>query len=996
MSQSSKNTQEIPSTLLGKTPIESLLVTPDGTEGSVLAITHDILAVKNLQQELLFREHIFRTLAENSPNIIMRYDNECKRIYVNPAYAEQTGIPRDQALQTTPTAQWKMYLNMLTISADEYQKKVLHVIQTGESTQLLVEWERYSDHQRVSHDLHIVPEKDVQGNIIGALAIGHNITTYRKQKAILKTKELEFRTLAENLPDAVVRYDQNLKRTYVNMAWESVNNILRDEVLGKSPMEKAGRITDKANEFEAMLQRVLNTGKSEEFELDWKNKEGKVFFFNFHSVAEYDGTGNIISVLTIALDITSYKELEKALSSKEQLFRALAENSPDAIIRYDTSCRKIYLNRMAVKTFGRSASELLGETPTEATLIVNDKEFELKLQEVIRSKQEATIEVSTLSSEEQVWAEVRLIPEFDNHGELISVLAVGRHITERKQLEMHLNTTLSQFEQFINNITEMAWIKDKQSRYIIVNQVLANRFGVRVDDMIGKQDADFFDERTSRAHVEVDFQVMREGISLKVEEMISLNPDNEQWIESIKNPFKDSNGEIIGTIGTARDITERKHFEKQMAFMAHHDTLTNLPNRALAKDRAEQAIAHAKRNESKVALLFIDLDGFKTINDSLGHAFGDMMLKMVANRLKKHIRQTDTLSRQGGDEFLMMLTDVYDVEDVSSVAQKFLSEFEKPFQLDTHSLSSSISIGIALYPDDGKHFEALLQCADTAMYKAKEAGRNTYCFFTEAMNQEIFEHLHIQNDLKQAIAQQEFVLHYQPQIDLATNTISGVEALLRWNHPANGLVPPMKFIPIAESSGLILEIGAWVINEACRQAKRWHKQGINITMAVNISAVQFKRGNLEQVIEKALESSGFNPQYLELELTESILIHDTENILQSIKRLKSLGVRLSIDDFGTGYSSLSYLKRFAVDKLKIDKSFVQDILKDQEDAIIVGAIIQMAKSLNLKTIAEGVETKEVSEIIKSHGCDEVQGYYFAKPMCAEDFVHYFSQREFTV
>ncbi|MBE0497571.1 MAG: bifunctional diguanylate cyclase/phosphodiesterase, partial [Campylobacterales bacterium] len=379
---------------------------------------------------------------------------------------------------------------------------------------------------------------------------------------------------------------------------------------------------------------------------------------------------------------------------------------------------------------------------------------------------------------------------------------------------------------------------------------------------------------------------------------------------------------------------------------------------------------------------------FKTINDSLGHAFGDAMLKMVTNRLKKYIRQTDTLSRQGGDEFLMMLTDVCDVDDVSIMAQELLDEFKKPFQLDTHSISSSLSIGIALYPDDGQHFDGLLQRADTAMYKAKEAGRNTYCFFTEAMKQEIFEHLHIQNDLKQALVHKQFVLHYQPQIDLETNTISGAEALLRWNHPKNGLVPPMKFIPIAEFTGLILEIGEWVIYEACHQAASWHDQGVNITVAVNISAVQFKRGNLEQVIKKALESSGLNPQYLELELTESILIYDTENVLHAIRRLKSLGVKLSIDDFGTGYSSLSYLKRFAVDKLKIDQSFVRDILKDQEDNVIVKAIIQMAKNLGLKTIAEGVEDQDVVSLVRHYGCDEVQGFYFAKPMPHDEFLAY--------
>lgn len=1018
------------STLLGKTPTESLLVTPDdssnvlkslqhviatgqvdtvevtfekedgsyryyqhlhvpefshdGTVESVLAIGRDISAHKNLQQELLSREHMFRTLAENSPNIIMRYDKECQRVYVNPAYAEQTGIPIEKALHATPNAQWKMYLNMLTISAEAYQKKVLHVIQTGESTQLIVEWERYSDHQRVSHDLHIVPEKDLHGNITGALAIGHNITTYREQKTILKTKELEFRTLAENSPDAIVRYDRNLKRTYVNATWERANNILRSEILGKSPTEQTGRITDRVDEFEAMLRRVLNTGESEKFEVEWKNKEKKVFFFSFHSVAEYDGAGNIISVLTISRDISTQKELQNALSSQEQLFRALAENSPDSIIRYDTACRRTYVNPIVERVFGVPSTELLGKSPSETALLPESILHENALKKVLNSAQEFSLEVQfSLPNGQQIWGDIRLIPEFNKEGKVVSVLSVGRDITERKNLEIHLNATLSQFEQFINNIPEMAWIKDKNSHYVIVNQVFANRFEVSAKDMIGKNDFDFFDEKTSRAHIEVDLKVMREGNTCNVEEMISSNPDNEIWIESIKNPFRDSDGEIIGTIGAARDITERKHIEKQMAFMAQHDTLTDLPNRALAKDRAEQAIAHAKRNESKVAFLFIDLDKFKDINDSLGHLAGDTILQLVASQLGLCIRETDTLSRQGGDEFLIMLSDIHNSNDVLLTIDKIFKILEEPFRVGSHTLFTSVSIGVSLYPDDGATFNKLYQRADIAMYQAKELGRNTYAFHSSTISSTMIEQLKLQNDLRVAVKNSEFILHYQPQIDLSNQHITGVEALIRWIHPERGLIAPLTFIPLAESSGLIVEIGEWVLIEACKQAALWHQKQLFINIAVNISAIQFKRGNLIAVVQKALDISGLDPRFLELELTESIFIHNTQETLKMIQNLKEIGIMLSIDDFGTGYSSLTYLKRFKVDKLKIDRSFIQNLLQDQEDAVIVKTIIQMAKSLNLKTIAEGVEDKAVLDTIYNYGCDEVQGYYFAKPMEAQ-------------
>ncbi|MCK9372494.1 MAG: EAL domain-containing protein [Sulfuricurvum sp.] len=462
-----------------------------------------------------------------------------------------------------------------------------------------------------------------------------------------------------------------------------------------------------------------------------------------------------------------------------------------------------------------------------------------------------------------------------------------------------------------------------------------------------------------------------------------LNDGRIKYVREWGKSYYDPSGNPVRSTGMVQDVTERTMIEKKVEFIAHYDALTGLPNRILAKDRAEQAIAYAHRNGSRTVFLFIDLDGFKTVNDSLGHSVGDTMLRMVTQRLKEHIRESDTMSRQGGDEFLLIFSDIASISDVVILTKNLLKEFDEPFVVNTHPLASSASIGIAIYPDHGDTFEVLLQNADTAMYKAKESGKNTYCFYDPQMNHNLIGKFKMQNDLKIALQNSEFLLYYQPQIDLAHHKVSGVEALIRWRHPQMGMIPPMSFIPVAESTGLIVQIGEWVIREACRQAALWSQQGMSLTVAVNISAIQFKQGDLEAVVREALSVSGLDPRYLELELTESILIHDTENIYQTVQTLKGLGIQLSIDDFGTGYSSLSYLKRFAVDKLKIDQSFVRDILQDQEDAVIVRTIIQMAKNLNLKTIAEGVENGEVFNLIREYGCDEVQGYHFAEPMRAE-------------
>jgi diguanylate cyclase (GGDEF)-like protein/PAS domain S-box-containing protein len=432
------------------------------------------------------------------------------------------------------------------------------------------------------------------------------------------------------------------------------------------------------------------------------------------------------------------------------------------------------------------------------------------------------------------------------------------------------------------------------------------------------------------------------------------------------------------------DMTEHKAAQRRIEFLAHHDPLTGLPNRLLLRDRMVQAMARATRARTRIAMLFLDLDRFKQINDSLGHPVGDALLKAIAERLKECVRKSDTICRQGGDEFIIVLDDVRDTEAVASVADNIHRIMAQPFEIGDYSLTSSFSIGVAIYPDDSTDFDALMQKADTAMYHAKEAGRNHYRFFTEQMNQRALEHMIVETRLRGALEKEEFVIHYQPQADLATRAIVGVEALVRWNSPEDGLVPPAKFIPVAEESGLIVAIGAWVLREACRQAKAWQDAGLPpMVMAVNLSTIQFRRSNLIDTVVDALSFSGLDARWLELELTESVLLQDTEATLDAVRRLKALGLKLSVDDFGTGYSSLAYLKRFAVDKLKIDQSFVSDLLTDSDDAAIVRAIIQMAHSLKLRTIAEGVENEAMCEMLKCFECDDIQGYGLARPMPAE-------------
>ena len=455
---------------------------------------------------------------------------------------------------------------------------------------------------------------------------------------------------------------------------------------------------------------------------------------------------------------------------------------------------------------------------------------------------------------------------------------------------------------------------------------------------------------------------------------------------------RDETGKLTNYVAMFSDITERKADQARIEFLAYHDMLTGLPNYQLLRDRLELAISYANRSATKIALFYLDLDNFKMINDSLGHSAGDELLKSVAARLRECLRASETVSRQGGDEFLIMLTDVHDSDDIVSVADKILTQLALPLEIDQQELTISLSIGIAVYPDDGTDFDMLLKKADTAVFQAKQAGRDTYRFYTNQMNVDANEHLLLRSHLARALERCELSLHYQPQINLASGRVIGCEALLRWNNPLLGQVAPGRFIPIAEDSGLIIAIGEWVLHEACRQAMAWQHAGLpEIIVAVNLSALQFRRGNLEQTVIAALTESGLDPCFLELEITESLLIQDAESALALVKRLKVLGVQFSIDDFGTGYSSLAYLKRLHVDKLKIDQSFVRNLASDPDDAAIIHAIVQMARSLKMKTIAEGVEEEGMLAYLKLYHCDEAQGYHFAKPMPSLEFERYLTE-----
>lgn len=693
-------------------------------------------------------------------------------------------------------------------------------------------------------------------------------------------------------------------------------------------------------------------------------------------------SGELSGYLLLARDVT---ELVQAEDAQRKLIQAV-EQSPVSIIITDTKGVIEYVNRRFSQVTGYSADEVLGQRMNFAKSGSTPRDTYEDMWGTILAGREWSGELlNRRKNGDLYWDYVRIMPVIGPDGSVTHFVSLQEDITRRRQDEETLRLWATVFE----NSGEGVMITDHENRIIHVNKAFTEISGYGAGEVIGKNPRMLGSGR----HGDAFFEDMWNALTRTGHwqgEIWDRRKNGEvypKWLGI--SAVRDPSGLPTHYVAIFSDISERKAAQDRIEHLAHHDPLTGLPNRVLLSDRFAQALAHADRTGARIAMLFLDLDRLKTINDSLGHAVGDKLLQTLVGRLLECVRETDTVSRQGGDEFVMLIADVPGPESVADIAQKILAHVGREFQVEGLTLTGSFSIGISLYPDDGEDFETLLRKADTAMYHAKEAGRNTYRFFTEQMNVNALERLLMQNSMRQGLERGEFLLHYQPQIDLASGSVVGVEALLRWNRPGVGLMAPDRFIPVAEESGQIIALGEWVLHEACRQAQAWQGAGLPpMRMAVNISALQLQRGNLLDTVAGALEASGLDPRMLELELTESILIQNVDRNLDTVRELKARGIEIAIDDFGTGYSSLAYLKRLAVDRIKIDRSFVRDISTDPEDAAIVRAVIQMAQSLQLVTLAEGVETREQLDFLRVAGCHEAQGYLFAHPLPADRIAAY--------
>ena len=815
--------------------------------------------------------------------------------------------------------------------------------------------------------------RDSEGRPVAVVYVASDVTERRRNEEALRESEHRYRNLFDANPLPMWVYDfETLYFVAVNEAALRHYGYSRDEFLGMRildirPPEDVAEVLRAMAEIEGYQRPRL---------FRHRKKDGTVIEVEITSLDLY--TGGRRARLVIAQDVTERRRAETSLRESEERYRELFENANDMVYVHDLQGRITSVNRAGERMTGFAREDLLGRRIE----ILIAPEWRDRIQTAISRHVRDGIdsmyfEAELLSREGRriaVEVSTRVILH-DNRP--VGVQAIARDVTERKANEERFRLLFERNLAGVFRSTVDGVVLD-------CNEACARIFGYqrREDFIAGPAQSLYFDPE-DRVRV---VQMLRQQKSISNLELRMRRADGSPiWVlENVSLLENHDRGPDLME-GTIIDITERKIALEQVEYQAYHDVLTGLPNRLLFRDRIAVALAHARRTGRAAAVMFLDLDQFKLVNDTLGHTIGDRLLQAVARRIVDCVRAEDTVARMGGDEFTILLGDVGDRRGAALVAQKVLDSIGTSLVVETHELYATTSIGIAMFPDDGSDAETLLRSADRAMYRAKESGRNNFQFAMES--DEEADRLSIERHLRFALDREEFVLHYQPIVDARSSRIVGVEALVRWNHPQEGLVPPDRFIPLAEASQLIHSLGEWVLRTACAQMKAWHDSGHRgLRVAVNISARQLQHRDFPRLVEKVLADSGLGPQYLDLEITETTAMQNPEQSLLIMQRLKAMGIRISIDDFGTGYSSLAYLKRFPIDTVKIDRHFVRDIVIDIHDAAIVSAVISMSKALDLRVVAEGIENQEQLDFLQREQCGEMQGFLFGRPVPADEVV----------
>jgi diguanylate cyclase (GGDEF)-like protein/PAS domain S-box-containing protein len=810
------------------------------------------------------------------------------------------------------------------------------------------------------------------------VAVARDLTERKRAKTQLLLQNAALNAAA----NAIVITDKNGIIQWANQAFSEMTGYALAEAIGKNPRElvNSGSHT---REFFSVMWNTIQSGQVWRGEIVNKRKDGTHYTEEMTITPVYAEDKSITHFIAVKQDISSRKEAELKLAQSETTFRGILNSITEAVYIQGEDGRFIDVNHGAETMYGYTRDELIGKTP----------EF---LSAPERSDLPALIDAikmafSGVHQQFEFWGKRKDGSIFPKSVSLVkgdyfdqpAIIAVARDITELKEAEEQLRESAAVMQSTHEGVV----ITDATPHILAINDAYTTITGYTRDEAIGKDPSILNSGRQDKSFYEFMWKILlKDGFWQG--EMWNRRKSGEiypQWL-SISAVFNDQH-QPVRYIGVFSDISKLKENQSQLEFLAHHDPLTRLFNRSAVESRMEQELEQATRHHQQLSVLFIDLDRFKQVNDSFGHVIGDELLRSVAERLRARLREGDTLGRLGGDEFVLLATPLKDKQDAAIIARDILVALSEPFNLSTgHEVFIGGSIGISLFPDNGSTVAELTKNADAAMYLAKENGRNQFSFYTPELNAGARKKLELENDLRRAVLHNELRLHYQPKVDLKTGQISGAEALVRWQKADGSWVSPGQFIPLAERSGVILTIGNWVIEQACSQIRHWLDEGLpEICIAVNVSARQFRSGHLDKLVKQALEIFNVPPHHLELELTESMLMNEPERAIETMQKLKKVGVKLSLDDFGTGFSNFGYLRRFPIDSLKIDQSFVRGVAIKPEDAMIVDSIIGLAQRMKLHVIAEGVETVDQLSYLRANHCDEIQGFYFSKALPPAEF-----------
>jgi len=949
---------------------------------SMLVSAYDITARKQAEAATRQAEEKYRGMFEDAVIGIFQAAGDGRLIDVNLAFARMHGFDSPEQLLAETAGQ------PLVVDPTQMAQCIQIVSEQGAACG--VEIEVYTrDRSRKWLRLSVRAVRDASRNILLHEGTTEDITEQKQAEEAVREAVEKYRAIFNDAAVGIFQTTPDGRPLSINQAMAELHGYSSPEELIAAVSNVAQQLFVNPGRLLELTQIVGEKGIVRGEEVELYRKDGSRKWVRVSLRASYDSRGNVVRHEGTAEDITEQKRAEAAMEDSKNRYRVLFEDSGDASWLVDENS-VVDCNLAARQMFGYSSGaamplpyEMSPANQLDGT--PSGTAAQERMESAFRNGKERFEWLHQRKNGEVFPAEVCLSTLTLSGRPML--LATVRDITERKQAEEALVFKTALLEAQTETTMDGILVVDELDKIVLANKQFGLSFGMP-DELLATGDA-----RLTRQHM-LD---KVEGPEAFVERITYLNSNrtekstdefrlkNGKVFERYSAPLVDANGRHRGRIWYMRDITERKAAEDRIQFLAYYDALTELPHRALLQDRMEVALADARRRGEKLAVMFLDLDQFKAINDSFGHSAGDDLLREVARRIQACLREQDTVARVGGDEFVVLLNSANDAAGAAIAAERIMAKLNESFVIQGQSLNVSCSMGVSIFPEHGTDSESLIRNADAAMYWAKGDGRNKVRFFTDEMNVEAQERLRMDKNLRLAVEMEEFFLEYQPQVEIATGRITGFEALIRWQHPELGLIPPDKFISIAENNGLIVPIGEWVLKTACGQAKKWQDDGLAaVTVAVNVSAVQFRQEGFPAVIQRVLMETGLSAEYLELELTESLLLSDVDVALGTLQELKQMGLQLAIDDFGTGYSSLSYLKRFPVDKLKIDRSFVRDIAVDSEDAAITTAIVSMARSLHLLVIAEGVETEEQLSFLRERECDEMQGYYFSKPLSVGD------------